>query len=598
MKWGQPRPRQYGEAQTCFCRDCGRQFTKDRKKPLRLYFNGQLIYSFTQPPGFKYLQGWPCPNCGQEKVLQGRQYYNKLKQKNITEKVCLGCGQKSTIDKKSWDANTKRLLGKEIPIRSWNFEDDKWDLRELYPNFDIDKTDQIFIYFRSCGDDWFKNLLKHYALDFIKQGASSRTLKTIFSHLCMFGRFLQKIKASQMSDVTREVMNIYWGKERSHLSTLTLTTNQTTLRLFLEWGNSEHYFSTCSNLISALFDSPKVFHNEPDPLEDSVLQAIRDNIHYLPEPLQLQFMLGAWLGARPGELCRLKKNCIVQEPDSWWLEFERDKTNDEHKLPLPQDLIRIIVRQQQYIVELFGDDYPYLFCHYQNIGPTGFPHYPKLKPIKRPPMTAARINPMVKAVRHLIEHYDIRDSNDNLAHFTGAILRPTRASELIANDYSLEFVRIWLKHRHQTTTRRSYTRYPPGEMLDVATVMANIDAKLYPYDTNPEALRRNLEDLRQYPDMHELDGLVMTNGEPLYGYCLYREFCPRFGYCYTCPSHVASADKLPAYKAQLARIKANEALAFKYWSGELLESYQKTASALEGIVSTLESGSESYETQG
>ncbi|KAI9129578.1 hypothetical protein [Acaryochloris sp. CCMEE 5410] len=84
----------------------------------------------------------------------------------------------------------------------------------------------------------------------------------------------------------------------------------------------------------------------------------------------------------------------------------------------------------------------------------------------------------------------------------------------------------------------------------------------------------------------------MTNGEPLYGYCLYREFCPRFGYCYTCPSHVASADKLPEYKAQLERIKANETLAFKYWSGELLESYQKTTAALEGIVETLETGGE------
>ncbi|MEM9808711.1 MAG: hypothetical protein AAF959_25930, partial [Cyanobacteria bacterium P01_D01_bin.56] len=62
--------------------------------------------------------------------------------------------------------------------------------------------------------------------------------------------------------------------------------------------------------------------------------------------------------------------------------------------------------------------------------------------------------------------------------------------------------------------------------------------------------------------------------------------------CYTCPSHVASADKLPQYKAQLKRIKANEDLAFKYWSGELLESYQKTAMALEGIVNTLDAEGE------
>lgn len=458
-----------------------------------------------QPPGLKYLPGWPCPNCGQEKVLLGRQYLSKAKQKQVCEKICLGCGQRFTAEKKNWDAKTQRLLGKEVPRQTWKFGNDKWDLRMLYPNFDSNKVDQIFLYFSSCGDTWFKDLLKHYVLAFIKQGSASSTLKTNFSHLRNFGCYLQKKGVFQMSDITREFMNMYWGKERSHLSNLSLTTNQTSLRLFLEWGNQANHFSTCSNLISSLFDTPKVFYNEPDPLEDSVLEAIRDNLHNLPEPLQLQFMLGAWLGARPGELCRLKKNCIVQKPDSWWLEFERDKNNDEHQLPLPQDFIRIIMHQQEYITDLFGEDYPYLFCHYQNIGLAGFPHYPRLKPIKRPPMVAARINPMVKAVRHLIKNHDIRDSNNNLAHFTGAILRPTRASELIANGYSLEFVRIWLKHRHQATTRRSYTRYPPGEMLDVATVMANINAKLYPYDTNPEVLRQNLEDLRQYPEMHELD---------------------------------------------------------------------------------------------
>lgn len=58
---------------------------------------------------------------------------------------------------------------------------------------------------------------------------------------------------------------------------------------------------------------------------------------------------------------------------------------------------------------------------------------------------------------------------------------------------------------------------------------------------------------------------------------------------------MASADKLPQYRAQLERIKANETLAFKYWSGELLESYQKTATALEGIVNTLDSGGEANE---
>ena len=161
------------------------------------------------------------------------------------------------------------------------------------------------------------------------------------------------------------------------------------------------------------------------------------------------------------------------------------------------------------------------------------------------------MNPMVKAVRQLIQECNIRDSNGNLANFNGEILRPSRATQLIRNGFSLEFVRIWLKHRSATTTKRNYIRYKPGQLLDVACVMANVEGKFIPFDTSPESLRQN-------PELHELDGLKTLTGEPLYGYCLFREYCPRFSKCYTCGFHIASLDKLPLYKAQLDSLKAKE----------------------------------------
>lgn len=161
------------------------------------------------------------------------------------------------------------------------------------------------------------------------------------------------------------------------------------------------------------------------------------------------------------------------------------------------------------------------------------------------------------------------------------ILRPSRATDLIQNGYSLEFVRLWLKHRSATTTKRHYARYRPGELLDVACVMANLEGKFLPYDSNPESLRQN-------PGLHELDGLKTPFGEPLYGYCIFREFCPRFGHCYTCGFHVASADKLPFYKSQLERLSAKKTEVFNYGSAEMLNSYTQIVSALEGKVAALE----------
>ena len=265
----------------------------------------------------------------------------------------------------------------------------------------------------------------------------------------------------------------------------------------------------------------------------------------------------------------------------WWVEFEREKVTDEHRLMVETDLVRLIQQQQSYINELHGEDYPFLFCQYQGICKTGYPQYPKMKAVKRPPLIASNSNPMVNAIWHLIEHYNIKDSNGVLAKFTGAILRPSRATDFIRNGYSLEFVRIWLKHRSASTTKRHYTRYRPGELLDVCSVMANLEGKFYPYDSNPEKLRQN-------PELHELDGLKTPYGEPLYGYCIFREFCPRFGHCYTCGFHVASADKLPLYKSQLAGLLVKKAEIFNYGSAEMLNSYTQMVTALEGKVLALE----------
>ena len=118
-------------------------------------------------------------------------------------------------------------------------------------------------------------------------------------------------------------------------------------------------------------------------------------------------------------------------------------------------------------------------------------------------------------------------------------------------------------------------------ILDVACVMANLEGKFIPYDSSPESLRKN-------PELHELDGLKTPFGEPLYGYCIFREFCPRFGHCYTCGFHVASADKLPLYKSQLERLLIKKTEIFNYGSAEMLNSYTQIVEALEGKVAALE----------
>lgn len=582
VKHGSPRKNTGYTSQPCLCKDCSKQFALNKRERREIVLNGKVINTYWDPPGLKDIPDVACPNCSQKKAVLKSEYYNNTEQRKVRKLLCLGCGQKFTGEGRDWPNRTKRKKGKPIDHRPWKLSDDKWDIRKFFPNIEEHQFKVVYINFTNCGSDWFKDLVKHYILWRIETGVGSNSF-CLISKLGFFGRFLQKHGVMSMEETDRELLAIYWGQERGKLKTSTLHTEISDIRGFLNWGNAEQRFITSPTLIT-YFDYPKIFYDEPDPLEDSVLESIRNNIHILPQPIQLMFMLGFWLGTRPGELCNIRRDCISLDPDGtrWWIEFQREKANDEHRLPLATDLVRLIQQQQDYIKERQGEDYPYLFCHYQQIYKADYPNYSRLKAVKRPPMTTAWTNPMVKIIRHLIEHCEIKDSNGNLANFTGAILRPSRATHLINNGFSLDFVRIWLKHRHATTTKRHYTRYRPGELLDVATVMANVDKKFYPYDTNPERLREN-------PELHELDGLTMLNGEPLYGYCSLRDFCPRFGRCYTCGFHVASADKLSHYKSQLDRLRTKEQLAFNYGSSEILDSYQQLMNALEAIIAALES---------
>lgn len=584
IKTGKPVEWKHSLTQRCRCKDCGKQFTLGSRKKLMLFLNGELIYRCWNPLDLVHVPDVVCPNCNQKKAILKSEYQDGKRQQKICLLLCLSCSQEFKGEGTPWKNSMYRKLGKTVPRRSWQFDDDLWDLRQLYPNFDEHKfTQQLFLNFSNSGSDGFKKLIKKYVLWLIQSGAKPSTLRLILCCLSFLGRFLHQQIVTSMEEVNRQLLGIYWAQERGKLSRESLKKEKNHVKKFFEWGNNEQHFTTPTTLITTFNRSPKTFKDEPDPLEESVLQAIRDNLHVLPEPLQLMFMLGFWLGARPNELCYIRKDCLNLDPDGsmWWVEFERQKVNDENRLIVETDIVRLIQQQQIYINELQGEDYPYLFCHYQGIGKMGYPNYPRLMAIKRPPLVQSSSNPMVKVIRHLIEQCEIKDSNGTLARFTGAILRPSRATHLIRNGYSLEFVRIWLKHRSATTTKRYYTRYRPGELLDVACVMANLEGKFLPYDSNPESLRQN-------PELHELDGLKTPFGEPLYGYCIFREFCPRFGHCYTCGFHVASADKLPFYKSQLERLWAKKTEVFNYGSTEMLNSYTQIVEALEGKVAALE----------
>jgi hypothetical protein len=97
-----------------------------------------------------------------------------------------------------------------------------------------------------------------------------------------------------------------------------------------------------------------------------------------------------------------------------------------------------------------------------------------------------------------------------------------------------------------------------------------------------------LQHLKEHPELHDLEGMIMPNGEPLVGYCLNHDFCHKLGGCYVCGFHIAALDKIDLYKDQLNRFKEREKVAMAYWSAERLNYYRTLIQALEGKIAALE----------
>jgi integrase len=305
--------------QKCYCKDCGHYFQKSLQKRLSLYINGKLIDTFWEQIILNHLPEVACPNCNEHKaILTSENQDNRLGRK-VRRLLCVNCGQKFSGDGRPWKSYIYRL----------------------------------------------KVFFKEYILERIKQGFKIKTIVLDLDILKTLGKFLQKREIDSFVKVDRILLADYWNQERSHISKRTHRQETGVLKRFFDWLRQEQKLAIPDTLIT-IFDYPKCFTDDPDPLEDCVLEAIRDNLHILPDSLQLQFMLGFWLGARPCELSKIFKNCVSLAPDgiTWWLEFERDKLDDEHRLPITTDLVRLIHKQQQYIENLFGSNYPYLFCHY------------------------------------------------------------------------------------------------------------------------------------------------------------------------------------------------------------------------------------------
>ena len=499
---------------------------------------------------------------------------------------CQTCGS-TAFESIELNARNIRHYGKQglenVPIQPFNYNSNKWDLRAILPS--IDARDIQTVNFESICCDWFRELAKSYIYHLCKLDTPAGTIVTRVSHLRIFSRYLASRDIPQMGEVNRNlVLNFLVAEKQQGVSTTSINGRCTTLRDFFWTGNSQNWFQVEQDIIRAE-DISKKKRGNPDPISDSVREQIENNLHKLPSPIARMWLIAFFTAMRPSELAFLKKDCLVQEGGYWKIVWWRKKGKNQHEVPVSRTIAKVVQEQQEYIEQLWGREWQYLFCHYQGFKASKDREELELKPVKEVMLTGT--NPLTLGIRHLIKAENIRDENGNLAKFSNKLTRPTRLTKLFEQGHDLAVVSAWAGHTNPETTATYYT-YVSCQQIEkeaghIQKVLFNAEGQQLNYESLPKTFWKN-------PRAHQLELSGDHINTPIYGYCglPLEQRCDKFRACYTCRCFVAVPEKLPQYIKTRDELRAKESRARTSGADVLVEQYQRQADQLDKIIASLE----------
>ena len=424
------------------------------------------------------------------------------KRGNSGKSTCRYC--KVTFDpsataQTSWRG--RQTLQELVPF---DFAANTWDLRHFY-----DKPYNRFLTFDAIEPDWFCFKVKQYLHHLLQARVYSSTsqVRTIRAVLGKLGEVLKQRNYSSLQDIQRsDILSLMdaWQDMKGH----TVYAKLCQLKEFLSWAGLE------AEALVKRRDFPRVRHDDPVWLDEPTRAAIKARLHKLPEPLARHYLVQEYTAARPGDVCQMPFDCLVAENGKWYIRFLQQKTKRWHQLPATREIRRVIEAQQAWIRQTLGPDYNYLFCHFRSFRKDSYPKFKSIKPLPEPPRPKPEANPMVRAIRYLIETEDIRDSNGQRPHFTGRITRPSRLQEIRVK-HGIEAARLYADHVSSKTTFQHYAPPTPEQVaavdLPFQELLLNPDNKFLPWQSLPESLLQN-------PKAHELD-IEINPRLTVYGYC-------------------------------------------------------------------------------
>ncbi|GFE72266.1 site-specific integrase [Chroococcus sp. FPU101] len=520
------------------------------------------------------IEDFVCPQCEAHSIYFC--HLNKNNKKSFKCKNCTWILYNDSIDLISKNISYHTCL--TSPINSFNYDEDKWDLRAINPKYDLTDLRRAIIKFLPFRLEWFKQKVKKYIQYLCEINSSFATIEKRLLILKTFSSYLETKGITEFSQINRSIILDYLATEK------TINRHKIGgLRDFFAIGTMKDWFEINQDIIRNE-DYPKAYMRNPDPLSDVVREQIEANLHQLPDPIARMWIICFFAAMRPSELPLLKKDCLVQDGPLWKLIWHRKKTDDYHEIPITRIIAKVVQEQLDYINALWGQDWEYLFCHYHGLS-TIDSSQSKLEPVKK--VIYNDSNPLTIAIRCLIKSENILDENGKLAVFQLKLLRPTRLTQLFEQGHDLTVVSAWAGHKNFATTSTYYTEVS-CELIERETghihkALVNRDGKPLLYESLPKSFWEN-------PVAHKLELEGTHINTPIYGYCglSLNENCEKFRACYTCPCFVAVPEKLPQYIKTRDELRGKQTKALTMGQDVLVEQFGRQADQLDKIIASLQ----------
>ena len=520
------------------------------------------------------IRGFICPKCQSENI-----YFAKIEdgKKRFRCRTCKTY-QKDCLSLQNYVVS--RLNHDFLySVKSFCFEEDKWDLRAISPNFDKRDKPYYIANFTLISQEWLKEKIKNYILYLAQANSSFGTISLRLSALRSFSNYINSLDICSFNDINRFLVLDYLSKEKK-----VTKTKLGSLRDFFFIGTVKGWFNIDQDIIKDE-DYPKRRRGNPEPLSDIVREQIEQNLHKLPDFIARMWIICFFAAMRPSELALLKQDCLVQEGEHWKLVWQRKKSNDYHEVPISRTIAKVVQEQLSYIQNLWGHEWNYLFCHYHNISSSDSSQ-PNLEPFKRI-LPSSQENPLLACIRTLIKDLDIQDENGQPAKFKAKFLRPTRLTQLFEQGHDLAVVSAWAGHKHFATTSTYYTKVScdliEQEAGHIQKALVNSEGHRLPYESFPKSFWEK-------PQAHKLELSGTHINTPIYGYCGLDldQDCHKFRACYTCGNFVATPEKLPQYVKTRNELRGKQSKALAAGQDVLVEQFGTQADQLDKIIASLQ----------